>query len=64
MNTTLTALVTIYGHLLQISPKDSWRIDNQHVYATIRDSLAEITSVDAENVQKFCEAVSNANRNS
>lgn len=53
----LSTLVNIYGLLLQIPANEEWRIRNSMVYATVRDSIADMTGVDPENVQNFCEAV-------
>jgi hypothetical protein len=54
----LSQLINIYGMLLQIPPNEEWRIRNQDIYAKLRDDIALLSGVDAENVQNFCEAAS------
>lgn len=56
----LPHLLHVYGMLLQIPATDPWRIQNQPVYAALRNGISMFTGVDVENVQLFCESVSQA----
>ncbi len=55
----LAALELAYVAILQLHPIGVWRINNQHVYASLRDGIAKAKGQDAQTVQEYYEELSN-----
>lgn len=51
----LRPLEFAYIALLKLSPADSFRVNNQNIYATLRDAIAHEKGEDAQSVQDDCE---------
>lgn len=59
MDQRLHYLCAAYNALLQISPVDPWRINNQAIYAQLRDDIAEKAEMSPEYVQCSFDGVAN-----
>ncbi len=53
-------LIKAYVNLLRLSPNDHWRLINQRIYASVRDTIAEDLKIDSEHVQVMAEALARA----